>query len=64
MLSFCTFYLITFTVQDIILLSYSELSFKWPNWPKNDVKKIFYLLTVPSGMYLQFLGECNLYYMF
>ena len=39
MLSVCSFNFITFTVQDMILF-YSELSFKWPYWPKN------YLLTI------------------
>ena len=44
MLSVCSFNFITFSVQDMILF-YSELSFKWPYWPKNDVEKTFYLLT-------------------
>ena len=30
-----------------------ELSFKWPYWPKNDVEKIFYLLTYPCSTFLR-----------
>ena len=54
LLSVWSFYFITFTVQDIILFQ-SELSFKWPYWPKNDVKKdisLIYLHSLCELLYL------------